>query len=231
MTQPLINQIPKSPEDSSLNNVQRIRTEEREHLANTLHDSISPLLAIARMNLEAINLEHATQAHHSKVLVQNTLNLLQHTIEELKEVTKKLQSKQEGSFNLKKNLEEICKNINDTGLIYVSLNIGMGVPLFNTAIGKELFNILKELLHNTLKHANATAIEIKLKQERGLLMINYKDNGNGMIPQTIKKQNHLGLNSIYLRMQKLNGNYQIDATPDDGFHLIARIPISFDHLK
>ena len=203
MTQPLIKQIPSSPDESSLNNVQKIRWEEREHLANTLHDSISPLLAIARMNLEAINLEHSGQAHHSKVLVQNTLSLLQHTIEELKQVTNELTNKNEESFNLKMNLEEICKNINDTGLLYVNLNIGMGVPMFNVSTGKELFNILKELMHNTLKHANAKGIEVSLKQERGVLIINYKDDGNGMIPQTIKKQNHLGLKTKILSSIKM----------------------------
>ena len=231
MTQPILNQISKPSDDTIFSTVQQIRTEERELLANSLHDGISPLLAIARMNLETINLQDSRQAQHANILIQNTLVLIQHTIEEVKQLTKGLKKVNEPGFNLKKNLQEICQNINDTGLLYVHLKMDKGVPEFNPETGKDLFNIFKELLHNTLKHANATTVKINLKRKSETVMIRYKDNGNGCIPQTIKKQNHLGLNSIYLRMQKLNAFYQIDATPGIGFRLSAHVPISYDHLK
>ncbi len=231
MLPPTTNRIPNQPEDLMRSSLHKIRLEEREHLAHSLHDGISPLLAIARMNLEAIKLQEANHEDAADVLIQNTLALIQHTIDEVKHLTCDLKEKANLVFDLKRKLEDFCQKINDTRVLYVSLNIGMGIPIFNSKMGSELFCILKELLHNTIKHANASEVKINLSQKDGILMLIYQDNGNGYIPKTIRKQNQLGLNSIYLRMQRLNARYQVKAALGIGFRLTANIPLSFDHLK
>lgn len=83
-----------------------------------------------------------------------------------------------------------------------------------------IIRILQELLTNTIKHAGASAIYIKVRQDRNFYL-SYCDNGRGMSETTSP---NLGLQSIQDRILKLEGKvkYFKRAT---GFHILIMIPI------
>ncbi len=78
----------------------------------------------------------------------------------------------------------------------------------------DLFLASKEALHNAVRHAGATAVELSVALEAGRLVITVTDNGAGFAPDT--KGSAHGLGNMQGRLAKLGGQCHIDSTPGGG---------------
>ena len=78
----------------------------------------------------------------------------------------------------------------------------------------DLFLAAKEALHNAVRHAGATAVELSVALEAGRLVITVTDNGAGFAPDT--KGSAHGLGNMQGRLAKLGGQCHIDSTPGGG---------------
>lgn len=85
---------------------------------------------------------------------------------------------------------------------------------------RHLFLIIKEAIHNIVKHAQATLVEIKFDINEQL-HISIKDNGIGLNEQNITNGN--GIRNIKIRVKKLNG--YIEFKDDDGLIIEIKLPL------
>jgi signal transduction histidine kinase len=99
---------------------------------------------------------------------------------------------------------------------------------YSIAIENSFYRIIKELINNTLKHANASKIQIELNEIGQHLSMKYSDNGKGFNPEKLTKGKHsgMGLSNIISRAKSLDGNYNIQASPNKGFSFTINIPIN-----
>jgi len=89
----------------------------------------------------------------------------------------------------------------------------------NTAI----YRIAQEAMHNTVKHAHATHVDLRLEQTPGEIKMEIRDNGVGFDP-TASFPGHLGLQSMRERVTNLGGTFQIESMPGQGTTLRACVP-------
>jgi len=87
-----------------------------------------------------------------------------------------------------------------------------------TDVRHNVFLAVKEALNNTLKHAQATRIELTITASEGLLTIVMSDNGQGMILSTSPEADPLkrtgrGLTNIRQRLDAINGAVEIETNP------------------
>ena len=78
---------------------------------------------------------------------------------------------------------------------------------------RNLFLIYKELLHNVLRHANATRVEVTLDATQGNLRLEVADNGIGM---SECGNDGAGLKNIRRRAAELGADLQIESEPAKG---------------
>lgn len=90
-----------------------------------------------------------------------------------------------------------------------------------------LFQVVKELLQNTLKHARATEARIDIKCGEARLDIQVSDNGVGFDPGSVEttEQGGFGLFSIRERLAYMGGDFQIDSAPGKGTRSSVSLPI------
>ena len=88
----------------------------------------------------------------------------------------------------------------ETDIEDITLNIETSLP-----IGL----IINELLTNTIKHANAKNVEIRLKKVNGDLTLHYKDDGKGLTKDEIQKSEGLGWQLIESLKDQLGGKLTI----------------------
>ncbi len=91
----------------------------------------------------------------------------------------------------------------------------------NGQLRKNVFYTIKEVLNNTLKHAQATKIEVKMKLIASKqLCITIQDNGIGLI-----KENAFGngLKNIQNRIEQMNGTFSMKS--QNGLLTILTIPL------
>lgn len=92
----------------------------------------------------------------------------------------------------------------------------------NLTITTQIFRIIQELLKNTEKYAHAKTVYLQLFGNGKHFEIQYEDDGIGFDKEKIQKG--IGLNSIELRVQLLNGTIQIDSSEDKGIVVTIQIP-------
>jgi ligand-binding sensor domain-containing protein/signal transduction histidine kinase len=88
---------------------------------------------------------------------------------------------------------------------------------------------VKEALHNILKHAGATRVEVKCVIEQGLFVVIVSDNGCGFdpaaLPVSVKGRNGHGLANMRRRLEDLGGECRIERQPEGGTRIIFRLPM------
>jgi len=95
-------------------------------------------------------------------------------------------------------------------------------PLFLTAdVRHNLFMIVKEALHNVVKHSRASEACVNLRVEHGYLDVGVRDNGCGFDPAAVGGQGH-GLASMRQRAEAIGAVLSIEARPGSGVSVRAR---------
>jgi signal transduction histidine kinase len=84
-----------------------------------------------------------------------------------------------------------------------------------------IYRICQELINNTLKHANATEINIILRQKDKLITLIFEDNGLGFDPLTVKQG--IGLTSLRDRLEAIHGKIEFDSTLNRGTTAFVKI--------
>ena len=106
---------------------------------------------------------------------------------------------------------------------YFSAHPRNKINKIDESILNEVYHIIQELITNTIKHAQADSIELQLNLIGNLFNIIFEDNGKGFAVENNKEG--IGLTNIKNRIQQLNGNLQIDTTPNRGAIFNIEIPI------
>jgi PAS domain S-box-containing protein len=87
-----------------------------------------------------------------------------------------------------------------------------------------LYRIAQEALHNTVKHARAEAVDLKMECDPGCITLTIADDGAGFDPEG-DFPGHLGLRSMRERAARLGGTLEIESAPGKGTRIRARIPL------
>lgn len=88
-----------------------------------------------------------------------------------------------------------------------------------------VFQAVREILINTVKHAGADQVVIRIGREDARMRIDVTDDGVGFDPAHIGNVTGYGLFSIRERLAPLGGQFDIDSVPGAGTHAILRIPL------
>ena len=88
---------------------------------------------------------------------------------------------------------------------------------------QELYRIAQEALHNTVKHARASTVELVLRRMANTVILEVGDDGVGFDPRG-SFPGHLGLHSMQERARGLGGRLQIESAPGQGTHMLAQVP-------
>jgi signal transduction histidine kinase len=89
-----------------------------------------------------------------------------------------------------------------------------------------MFRILQETLTNVARHANASAVEIKLETSDGALRLQVKDNGKGIRESEMSGRKSLGLLGMRERALIVGGKVEIEGSPNQGTTVSVMIPLN-----
>ena len=87
-----------------------------------------------------------------------------------------------------------------------------------------IFRIFQETLTNIARHANATKVEIMLKEEPTEIELEVCDNGRGITEREMSDRKSFGLMGIKERVHSLGGVLEISGVENQGTTVKVRIP-------
>jgi two-component system nitrate/nitrite sensor histidine kinase NarX len=190
-------------------------SEERNLLAQELHDSIAQGLAF--LNIQVQMLEESLRKGNESEVMEGLSHIregVQESYDDVRELlvhfrTRVHQSDLEGA--IRGTLE---KFEGQTG-IKTTLNIsGTGTPL-DTSYEIQALHIVQEALSNVRKHAAASAVTVEVSRH-GDCVISVRDNGRGFNPELQPGDSHVGISIMKERAHRIGGQLEILSTPDAG---------------
>lgn len=90
---------------------------------------------------------------------------------------------------------------------------------------RQLYLIVKEALHNVVKHSEARIVSLTVSLPGRRLAVEIVDDGQGFDPAHVSGEGH-GLRSLRSRAEALDGKLEIDSAPGRGTRVRAEVALS-----
>jgi signal transduction histidine kinase len=204
-----------------------IESEERERkrIGRDLHDEVGTALTHIRMYIER-HLPEVNDPQFINTFGSHTKMQIDKIIHDVRNISHYLSPESIDLYGFSAAVEELvevcressgitCSLINEADAILVHLDQTQSLALYR---------VLKELLTNTIKHAEADLVSITMQVKDDLLTITYKDNGRGLPSgQTLTKG--IGLKNIESRLQLIRATTHWVEPGAGGFNMHITLPL------
>lgn len=173
---------------------------ERSKIATQLHNDIGPFLSGVKMRLELMETNNKGELEECKKVIDDCVS-------QIRSMSKHFSTFSDVEFTLEDALRQYIDHVNTQKTLHVELTIDQKVhlPPEQTNI---LYRILQEIIHNTIKHANASLLKMEITNMHNEILIRTSDDGIGYELKKIREQKKLGLGllGIMTRVELLNGH-------------------------
>jgi signal transduction histidine kinase len=203
------------------------RREERRRITRDLHDSVVQQVFSLRMRASAlaVELEQDAQTRHDGIgdnrlrsIAGDLAELSKNALVDLRVLMFELRPGSLSGGLLKAIRAHAARLEQDTGLA-ISVEAGDEVPDLPADLEHDLYRVVQEALHNTVKHADAHTVEITLRlpdPHRDTLVLEIRDDGHGGRDHA-EGGPTLGLVSMRERAQRWGGGLEAGATDAGGW--------------
>lgn len=199
---------------------------ERTRVANDLHDELGPLLSAIKLKLSSIE----TLSKDDEITMTETSEHITDIIHRMREISNDLMPTTLLRKGLTFAIEEFIYKFSKSGVSeQTGLQINfkhVGIPELPKEKAINIYRMVQEIVHNTIKHAQASILSIEMKMNEDNLILSSEDNGKGFNYQSAIEENRgLGLRSLVSRNDIMTGNFYIDSALGKGTIYTIEIPI------
>ncbi|HSZ32408.1 MAG TPA: ATP-binding protein [Puia sp.] len=204
-----------------------VEEETRQNLASELHDNIGQLLSLTNVILSSVNMNNVDKA---KEKIQSAQELVLLSIKDMRHLTKLVQGENILSDGLKEAIDQEIRWLQRNEYYKISTQfISSRENIKNSNKDLIIFRLFQESIHNIIKHADATVIDLKIEVGNSLFNMQIEDNGKGLPLEEIdKNKKGLGLQNMQKRTHMLGGDMKIESIPLKGTKVIFNIPYKED---
>lgn len=195
---------------------------DRARIAADLHDELSPMLVAVKMKINSFELSDPLDQEQ----LDNTNRNIDDMAARMRAISFDLMPTALQTKGLGVAIKEFINYISyKEGLKIHFLQPSDSFPL-SEAYSINLYRIIQEIIHNTIKHAQATELTIELKKNSDSLILQTLDNGAGFdYDKALSNNQGLGLRSLANRVNLLGAELSTNTKPGKGTSYIIEIPI------
>ena len=219
----LLTEAVQKAENQSLVKEEEIIEKERKRIARDLHDTVSQELFAAHMILSGVS-QQALKLDREKMQIQlqSVAAILKTAQKDLRVLLLHLRPVELEDKSLVEGIQILLKELEDKSDLKVSLK--QNVSKLPKKIEEHIFRIIQELISNTLRHAQASCLDVYLYQTDVELQLKVVDNGIGFQLGTLDDLSY-GLRNIKERVEDMAGTVQLLTAPKQGLAVDIRIPL------
>jgi signal transduction histidine kinase len=199
--------------------------EERRRLAELLHDSLQQLLVYARLTVgEARTLEPGDRLRQSLERVENSLV---EAIAVSRSLTSELSPPLLYERGLVAAVRWLSERLRERVGLAVELRVGPDAEPRHELVRVLVFQSVRELLANIVKHAGVKEAVIEIDRLDGLFRVAVADQGRGFDPVSQSGEetsDGFGLFSIRERLRQLGGRFSVVSAPGRGTCATVSVP-------
>ena len=200
--------------------------EERVRIARELHDDINQRLAFLSVSLSNLKQGVPASDASTKQGVEQVRQELSELGNDVQALSHRLHSSKLEYLGLAVAARSFCKEFcerHNVEILFHDDNIPRNLA---PEISLCLFRVLQEALRNALKYSGTRRFEVTLEGTSSEIHLSVRDTGVGFDPEAAIHQQGLGLISMRERLKLVDGQLSIDAKPQGGTTVHARVPLT-----
>ena len=206
--------------------LQTVREDEKSKIAREVHDELGQILTVLKMDLSSLEEEKAQDQKVFREKIQSMADRLDQTVQTVQKICLELRPKILEVFGLTEAIEWQTREFQHRTGIQCDLVMDQAKGELDSERSIACFRVLQEALTNVARHAKATRVWVRLIIENGNLLLEVKDNGEGIEDAKIYNSHSLGLIGIRERAHHFGGEISIKGKQGEGTQLLVKIPYS-----
>lgn len=209
-------------------------SDEKNRIANEIHDSVSQKLFAASCSIHNIK-KKLYDLKKPEVIndLDETRAILMKSIQELRETIYGLSWNKNGENSFVHDVENYISDISKIRNIKIIFNINGNSDYMNISTKKAIYRIICEGTNNAVRHSKCNSIIIKLNilQDTNELIISDDGIGFQIATELKNKEGGLGINNIFNLVNLHGGNINIDSNNGKGTRIFAILPNCLDKAQ
>ena len=200
----------------------RAIVQERRRLARDLHDSVTQSLHSLVLSAETAQQASATKPEQLSRILSHLVNSGRQALREMRLMLFELRLVTPFEIGLVEALTHRLEAVEHRAGITAKINLIDGA-IWPLRWEKQLYPIAMEALNNSLKHAHASLVEVRLQSSEGQFEMQIVDNGCGFEPQN-ENPDGMGLITMRERAESIHARLEVFSQPGQGTRISLLIP-------
>lgn len=209
---------------------QKLIQEERNMIANELHDSLAQTLASLRFQVRILDETLQPTGEYMAIMgIEQVEHSLDEAYTDLRELIAhcRVPIEQQG---LLPSIERVVSKFKEDTGIHILLQCECPMPDIPANMEMNVYRIVQEALTNIKKHAEAHIVRVLLNcDDQGNFSVLIENDGKGFDKEAIQSKagQHLGLTIMQERARHLGGDLKIESEPEEG----TRVELKFQYQR
>jgi two-component system, NarL family, sensor histidine kinase UhpB len=205
-----------------LHKIVSLQDDERRDIARELHDELGPLLFGIRAGAVALRDSAGGDSGALSASVENILQSVEALQQANRRILDHLRPLYIEELGLVKSIETLLQNAPASGIALTS-RIDPRLNELSGPLSQTIYRVIQEGVTNALRHAAASAIEVKAALGEEAVLVDVADDGVGFTDVKFGR----GLTGMHERVRALSGTF--DVLREAGKSIIrCRLPVSGD---
>ena len=198
--------------------------QERSRIGRELHDDVNNRLALLAVEVEQLK-ENPSEVGSRVQTLGKQLSEISNAIQAL---SHDLHSSKLEYLGVVGGMKSWCREFGERQKMKIDFQSDV-VGVLPLDVGRSLFRVLQEALHNASKHSGVKQVEVHLREQTGEVHLIISDSGKGFDVEAAKQSKGLGLTSMQERVRLVNGTITIESKPMGGTTIHLRVPVELGH--
>jgi two-component system CheB/CheR fusion protein len=199
----------------------------RQRVAQVLHDDLQQLIFAIQIHVQVLAKELNTEPAFQEQL-QQLESMVDDALSLTRNLSQDLSPPVMRSQDLGEALQWLAAHMKEMHDLEVALQLSSDLTIANDNLRLSLYQMVRELLFNVVKHAGVNHVQVRGSMVNGNLMLEIKDGGAGFdmtaVLQQQARDSSFGLRGMMERLKLLGGRMDIQSQPGQGTHITLDLP-------
>jgi len=196
---------------------------ERNRIAHDMHDELGPSLAAIKLQIRG-TLKAGTD-ESVKEKIEEISGQLDRALQNLRYLALNLSSTFVEQYGLIEAIQNMRTIFERNSEVRFNCSVDTVTIKFSLLAQTNIYRIIQELVHNSMKHSNCSIIDLTLHSDMKQMVLTYNDNGN-QVKSEKPQIKGLGSGSINHRVKFLKGTLTANRDFSHGAHYILHFPLN-----
>jgi signal transduction histidine kinase len=197
-------------------------SQERNRLARELHDVLAHTLSGVAVELEGLRAMMHRDPQQASALLDHSLRAIREGLAETRRTLQELRAKPLEDLGLALAVRTLAESYASRSDFQLDLDIDPELGEYPVDLQQSVYRIAQEALANAGDHAQAQNVWLRLRRDRGQLMLSIRDDGCGFAPDVTGSENHFGLLGMHERAEMAGGKLSVESQPGKGTQITFR---------